>query len=118
MFETFASLFSFARFGSSTGWFHFPHADKLVHFSFYFITTVIGFLALKFEWYHSWSEKKKLWLVFTFSVGYGIIIEVLQLTITHDRSGELLDVMANTIGAFCGIFIGKRFSKVNFLRNT
>ncbi|MCV6630304.1 MAG: VanZ family protein [Flavobacteriaceae bacterium] len=118
MFETWASLFSFSQFGSTSSWMHIPHADKLVHFMFYFTTTLLGYWMLKFEWLDKWSNRSKLLLIFGFSVGYGIIIEGLQLALTHDRSGEIMDIIANTFGSIFGIFIGKYFPKVNFLRNT
>ena len=46
---------------------------------------------------------------------YGLMIEVIQKYFTANRSFELLDVAADTIGALMGAlifrFIGKRFLK-------
>jgi VanZ family protein len=44
---------------------------------------------------------------------YGIVIEVIQNTFTNYRSGDLYDVLANSLGAFFGggvifiLFLGK-----------
>ena len=84
-----------------------PHMDKIVHFIFYFIMVVLGFLALRNDFKHRFSLKKTLLWVVLFSIIYGIIIEVLQYTITVDRQGDILDALANSIGAFMGLLLVK-----------
>lgn len=42
-----------------------------------------------------------------FTVVYGIIIEVLQYTMTENREGDFLDAMANALGGFCGAIATK-----------
>ena len=85
--------------------FSIPYSDKIVHFTFYFIAGILGILFgqnLK----QDITNNMKVLLVFVFSlVGYGIIIEVLQSTFTTNRSGEIMDVMANSAGALLGTLL-------------
>ena len=84
-----------------------PHMDKIVHFIFYFIMVVLGFLALRNDFKHRFSLKKILLWIVVFSIIYGIIIEVLQYTITEDRQGDVLDALANSLGASVGLLLVK-----------
>ncbi len=103
MFITWASLFSFS--GSPSTAFNFPHADKVVHFGFYFVTTILAYLVFSKEWLLATKKRKKIFFVFLFTVLYGIIIEILQIKLTHDRAGEFFDVVANTFGSISAIFV-------------
>ena len=109
VFITSLSLFSMSKFGGVSGWLRIPHKDKIVHFSFYFISTILGSFALR-----EFSQKKislnnAAVKMFLFSVVYGMIIEVLQYSITKDRHGDFYDFIANSIGAFRGLLLVKYF---------
>jgi len=46
---------------------------------------------------------------------YGVLIEILQETLTKDRSADLFDVIANTVGIILAIqtfLIFRRFKKI------
>ncbi|WP_158657074.1 VanZ family protein [Maribacter cobaltidurans] len=107
MFVTFSSLFSFKGVQMGSFAFNVPHVDKLVHFIFYFIMVILGFLALRNDFKHRFSLKRTLLWIVLFSIIYGIIIEVLQYTITVDRQGDILDALANSLGAFMGLLLVK-----------
>ena len=90
-----------------------PHFDKFVHFTFYFIAGILGIFhakTIKKEFTSNTGLLIKFLLVL---IGYGIIIEVLQESITTYRSAEFLDVLANSAGAITAtllmwaIFSGK-----------
>lgn len=100
---TLLSLFSFS--GDGLPYIKIPYLDKLVHFTFYFTATILGFVCLKQYVKPSNLVKKTVWSVALFSIFFGTIIEVLQSTITTTRSGEILDFMANSIGAICGALV-------------
>jgi membrane-bound lytic murein transglycosylase A len=68
------------------------HFDKIVHFSMYFI---LGILL------HQILEQKKR-ILFLVAILIGISIELLQTQVPF-RSFELMDILANTIGAGVGI---------------
>ena len=42
-----------------------------------------------------------------FAVIYGIPIEALQYTWTVNRQGDILDALANTVGALLGIWVAR-----------
>lgn len=101
MFVTFSSLFSFSGIGTSR--FNIPHMDKAVHFTFYGVMVVLGYLAIPKSREQGIGNSKLLWYIVLFAVLYGIIIEVLQHVATADRHGDLLDALANSTGAIVGM---------------
>jgi len=76
--------------------------DKIVHFVFYFIFVCGWFKALNKK------NSKNLIIVFFSAVIYGIIIEILQLLFTQTRGAELLDVLANSLGALSALILFKK----------
>jgi VanZ family protein len=94
-----------------------PYFDKLVHFTFYFIASILGGLFGREISMGRFSKTKVLAISFVGLVFYGIIIEVLQSSMTTYRSGELMDVMANSAGALLGtLLIWGVFSKRSDLK--
>lgn len=93
--------------------FNIPHMDKIVHMGFYFGIAVLGMLSIR-EWTQGMLSfgKTMLWAM-GFALMYGIVIEVLQSVCTIDREGDMLDVLANGLGAILGgaamkyTFLGK-----------
>ncbi len=85
-------------------------ADKYGHFTFHF-----GFMML---WgYYSWQKQNQLVIgklikIFIASVCFGILIEFLQDTFTKTRHADILDVLANFIGAMTGFLIFLLIKKV------
>lgn len=112
VFITLNSLFSFS--GTSISRFHFPNIDKVVHFVFYFVGSLLGCLALREYSKGNLKIWKSILMVLSFLVIYGIIIEVIQETYTSTRKSEIGDVLANSLGALSGaiiiafLFSGKR----------
>ncbi|MBT8205790.1 MAG: VanZ family protein [Eudoraea sp.] len=94
-----------------------PHMDKAVHFLFYFVAAILGSLYLREASKKTISLSKALTISLLFAVFYGILIEVFQSTLTDYRSGELEDILANSLGAITGVlllkylFFGKRQQK-------
>lgn len=111
------SLFSFSIMELDTGSLNIPYADKITHFIFYMGFAFAGCLCLRERTMGKLSLRKTLTIVLFFAILYGILIEILQYTITTDRMAELGDVLANTLGAFAGIgLIRWVFSKKNPLK--
>ena len=81
--------------------------DKYVHFIFYFCFTIFWLTYLQKRKYNIWNEI----LVLLFAIGYGILMEVLQGTLTTYRSPDVLDVVANSTGAMFGVLFIKGFLK-------
>jgi len=94
-----------------------PYFDKLVHFTFYFVASILGGLFGKEISKGPLSKTRVLGISFVGLVFYGIIIEVIQSSMTTYRSGELMDVMANSVGALLGtLLIWGVFSKRSGLK--
>lgn len=68
--------------------------DKIIHFGAYFVLALSWLLSFKIN-----EESKKTTLLIAFLVFvYGIIIEVLQGTLTDYRQVDIYDIIANFIG--------------------
>lgn len=107
VFITFSSLFSFSGMARAPR-INIPHADKLVHFFFYFILVCFAVLAARDSYKVHFHLKKTLLYAVLFAFFYGILIEVVQYSFTVDRHGDVLDVLANTMGALAGMLFIKR----------
>ena len=111
MFVTFASLYSFSDVDTpSLG---IPHLDKAVHFTFYFVASILGVLFLRERTDGEIPIKKALLLMLFFTIAFSILMEVLQYSFTLHRTGDILDGIANTIGSICGVVISKIFFAKN-----
>ncbi|WP_368502021.1 VanZ family protein [Capnocytophaga sp.] len=88
-----------------------PHLDKLAHFTFYFVFTILFFLTLKYEC--KYVKKVVYFYTFSFIAAFllGISLEVLQKITTSTRSGEFLDVLFNTFGTVVALLFVKIIDK-------
>ncbi|EAR02219.1 hypothetical protein FB2170_03010 [Maribacter sp. HTCC2170] len=108
VFVTFSSLSSFEDDGLSS--FNIPNGDKIVHFVFYFVATILGSLYLVHRDFKKQNTRKSRTILAFSLIIFGIIIEVIQEKMTANRSGELLDALANSAGVILGfLFILARF---------
>ncbi len=71
--------------------------DKLVHFIMYSVFFVLWSLALGLK------KKRQLFILMAVSITFGVLIEILQATMSLGRSYELDDIIANTIGSVLGL---------------
>ena len=94
---TVASLVSVDNFPKAS----VPGNDKIVHFIFYFIVTLLWHLAIQPN--HNTLITKLI--VFVIVVIYGIIIEILQGALTTYRQADFYDVLANAAGASIATFV-------------
>ncbi len=109
VFITLLSLFSFPETGKSSI-FHLkiPNIDKVVHFMFYFVATILGCFFVREKFGKTCKFSKALYLIGTGAIIYGIIIEVLQSNFTVNRHGDIIDVIANSAGVLVAVFIAKQ----------
>jgi VanZ family protein len=75
--------------------FQFNIPDKLVHAAFYFLLT-LSFMYPTIL--HKVNTHMNMVAAFSIIFGYGILMEILQYYFIEGRSGEILDVLANTGG--------------------
>lgn len=76
----------------------FPHIDKVVHFSMYFIFSVLSCWALKTE-----SNYFRLLFIVFATGSWGIFMEYIQLVMHIGRTFSWFDVLFNCIGVVSGI---------------
>ncbi len=68
--------------------------DKIAHFLCYAILCLMWFLS-----FYSFKIKRSLFAASAFSILFGLIIEIIQSQATVHRTAEVLDFLANTMGA-------------------
>nr|WP_249684851.1 VanZ family protein [Flavobacterium sp. CYK-55] len=80
--------------------FEIENADKGVHFIFHLVFTICWYLFLNFGYGFRF---KILRIAFLLSLFYGIAIEFCQEYLTTYRSGDPMDVLANSVGALSAV---------------
>lgn len=84
-------------------------SDKIGHFLAYFVFTIVWFLFFFYsEKQHKEFTTALLWAAIL-SFLFGILMEILQATLTSYRSPEWYDVLANTSGTILAVFFLKIF---------
>jgi len=99
----------------------FAYSDKVLH-----LVAYIGLSILWLSFYHlvkqyfwaQWKPKKYYVIIAIILVIYGIIIELLQGSITDYRTPDVWDVLANSIGVVVGsavfVLFFKNFKRLKF----
>lgn len=98
---TYGSLASSDKLPSGGFFSEIPHFDKAVHFIFYF--AIVAALRFSFTVYGRSDLKTRLIIVIS-AVVYGGMIELLQ-GMYFNRSTDILDFTANSLGAVCAGFL-------------
>jgi VanZ family protein len=107
VFITYACLAGASNIPEAS-WLNIPNKDKIVHFVFYFVLTLL----LSKDYRVKSISTEKAWLyAFVTAVSYGVVIEIFQGLFTAERSAEVLDVVANTSGSALAIFTLWLFGK-------
>ena len=77
--------------------------DKVNHAIAHFI--FVGLWFLSFYFYLNKSKKQALKMAFISAFLFGIVIEILQHTVTESRQADYKDVIANVVGALIAVLI-------------
>lgn len=83
------------------------NTDKIAHFSFYAVFSVLWLLYLKTV------LKNQEWLylkVFVIAVSFGVLIEICQSVFTESRQADSIDAIANTLGSVLGLSLLKLYN--------
>lgn len=86
------------------------NADKVVHFGIHFLMVLLWLCYFYFRNFKQISISLIVKTLITIFI-YGIIIELLQIYFDSGRSGELLDVLANSLGLIAGLITFRIFQK-------
>lgn len=92
-----------------------PNLDKYIHVFFHFVLTFVWFLFFRKQFKLD-AIFSALFFSFIVSFLFGITIEILQQLVTTTRSADVLDVIANLIGATLAVIVCVIFEKYNILK--
>ena len=81
--------------------FNFPGSDKIVHFCMYF-----GFMSvIIFENRKTIKSTGQLFLIALIPFFYGVLMEILQSSLTTTRFGDVYDALANSVGIVVSLLL-------------
>jgi VanZ family protein len=83
--------------------FDFPFADKWIHGILFFIMGTLSMLVVA----HKRTLQSASLLVLVLCAAYGASLEVAQFLFTDERSGDILDWLADVSGTACGLLIAR-----------
>jgi len=81
--------------------------DKLFHATAYFFLT--------FSWFLAYRHQNKKNIILIACIIFGIIVEILQSTLTSYRTGDFFDILANVTGTVLALILYNYFLKKNTL---
>jgi VanZ family protein len=88
---------------TSSDFLDFKHKDKLAHFVFYFVASLIYFLEK--------NNRLKIFPVLSYAILLGGTIELIQYYFIETRNGDIWDMLANISGALSFIVFLKLFGR-------
>ena len=89
-----------------------PNFDKLVHFGMYFVLMTVIII----EHRKNLNNPLNLFLLALIPLSYGILMEILQLTLTSTRTGDFYDALADAAGVLASALLWLIIK--SFSRNT
>ncbi|MHB8259461.1 MAG: VanZ family protein [Bacteroidia bacterium] len=92
-------------------WLELLSFDKFVHASIFFVEQILLMRALLSLQKKTFLSKNYRWLSVLFCVAYGGSLEIMQYYIFSERSGDVLDFIANTTGCLIGLVVFKPLTK-------
>jgi len=78
-----------------------PFMDKIVHFGMYFLMMSVIII----EHRKNLTNSRNLFLLALIPLSYGILMEILQSTLTMTRSGDFYDALADAAGIIVSVFL-------------
>jgi VanZ family protein len=78
-----------------------PYFDKFVHFGLYFLFTAV----LIFEHRSLFKNTRQLLLTALIPFFFGAIMEFLQADLTTTRSGDIFDLLADSVGIAIALYL-------------
>ncbi len=103
----FLSLTNPGRFGQ-VNLASLPNFDKIVHFGMYFLMMSVIIL----EHRKNIRNPANLFLLALIPLSYGILIEILQATLTSTRSGDFIDALFDAAGILVSVLLWLIFGPV------
>lgn len=92
-------------------WLELLSFDKFVHASIFFVEQIFLMHALLSLSDSSFLKRNYKWISALFCISYGGCLELMQYYIFSERSGDILDFTANSIGCLTGLFLFNPLAK-------
>src|SRR5688572_21178502 len=91
----------------SAGWMDLFKLDKLIHAgSFFTLVYLLLVVVIKHQ-----QSLVMVFLYLVFSIGYGILLELMQASVFSQRSADWQDAVANAVGCVLAPFFLKKIRK-------
>ena len=98
-------------------WLELLSFDKFVHASIFFALQILYMRGFSLQYSFRFIQLHYKWITFFSCVAYGGVLEIMQACLFSERSGDVLDFIANSFGCAMGlIFFNKLQPKFNFLK--
>jgi len=92
-------------------WLELLSFDKFVHASIFFVEQILLMHALISLSENTFLKKNYKWISVLFCVSYGGSLEIMQYYVFSERSGDVLDFIANSTGCISGLFLFNPLAK-------
>jgi VanZ family protein len=92
-------------------WLELLSFDKFVHAGIFFLEQLLLMRALLSLSEENFFYKNYKWVSVLFCITYGGSLEIMQYYIFSERSGDILDFIANSTGCLIGLFLFNPLSK-------
>jgi VanZ family protein len=89
----------------SSSFLSFKGADKLIHATLYLVLMILVGKGLVTYFRSSYSRNRIFVIAFLYCLFLGVGIEFIQSVFVAGRVGDVLDILANAIGASIGVVI-------------
>ncbi len=92
-----------------------PHLDKIVHAGLYFVLTIFSVKSFLKQNLVRILNQKPFYSAFVYAVVLGLAVELVQYNFIPNRSGDVLDALANSVGSLLALFVVKKWT-LSFIR--
>jgi hypothetical protein len=92
-------------------WLELLSFDKFVHASIFFVEQILLMRVLISLSDATFLKKNYKWISVLFCVSYGGSLELMQYYVFSERSGDVLDFVANSTGCIAGLFLFNPLAK-------
>lgn len=86
--------------------------DKFVHAALFFVLVVLTVRGFYLQSAFIKIQEHPKWTAFAYCVIYGALLEIMQGTLFEQRSADVFDFIANSVGAAVGVLLYDRVERI------
>lgn len=90
-------------------WLEMLAFDKWVHAGVFFVLSVTIMRGIKFT-VPGGKHINAIFVALAFSIPYGGALEIMQQTLFSERSADIYDFIANSVGAIAGVLVYRKLA--------